>query len=326
MNPEQTTNQTSDINTDATISLKPEQMITPGDTNGSSISYGDVMMVAWNMFTKRVFKLSSLLLIPYIAPFLAIITGFLVFRYIVNDPQLLQSVMLHTYTVGYPPVWLISVVGSILLTFGFIWLVLQNWSMAAITHMTLVSGDMGIRQSYRETKTFLWRFIALILCMGLFVFLYFPLLIVPAIVMSIYFAVAMQVFVAEKTTVKQALLRSFTYIKGNFWSVAGLVATWAIVTMPIGMILDVIIDNSEITGVVFITAIIRFVLSLIFAAFFMCLTTAIYKALRSQKTEINVTTKISYFVYPAIVGLVVWVLLLVVALENAAKQVPAIGK
>ncbi len=321
MNPEnQTSNQVSSnqpTNSDTTISLNPEQMITPEGSKAQSISYGEVMTDAWRMFTEKMWKLFSLLLVPYVVPAIAALIGFGLFSYINSNPELLRDIMLHTFTFGYPPVWLIATVGSLMLILGVVWFIIQSWSLAAMVHTTLSAEKIGVRQAYKDSKSYFWKFTVLMFVMGIITILYLPLLLLPALIVGIYFIVAMQVFVSEKVGVKESLLRSFEYVKGNFWKMFGLLATWTVIAMPVSAVFDSIVENSEVMGVVIFAAVIRFILSLVFTAFFMCIASVAYKALRAKKTILNVTAKFSYFVYPAIVGAILFIVMIWLAITNS---------
>jgi hypothetical protein len=296
------------VDTDATIQLPPDNFLTP-EGSQNSISYSEVIASAWDLFTKNLFKLFSFFLIPYIIPLIALIPAFAAYKYVEGNVQLQQEIFTSLIFTGLPPMWVIISVMVFILVFGVVWIILQTFSLAAMIITTLADGHMSIRQAYRESRPFFWRYLALTLVTGLISTLYLPLLIIPSLVIAVYFSISMPVFIAERTTVKQAILRSFTYIQGNFWKVLGIFATWAIVALPIGMILDAIVENSEVVPVIIIAMIIRFLLSLIFGTLFVCLATSVYKAIKAKKPVIEVTVKMSYFVYPAILGLLLFIAL-----------------
>lgn len=302
------------------ISLEPDGVFTNNGQKTDSISYGEVMASAWNTFRSRVFKLLSIILIPYIALLLGALSIFGLYYYINTNPEILQEVIISMFSTGLPPQWLlINIVAIVLVTF-IAWIMMQAWSMAAMITMSLSHDAIGVKKAFKEARSIYWKFFAVAAAVGLFVFFYLPLLIIPGIVIGVYFSIAMQVFIAERVSVKQSLLRSYTYIRGNFWKVLALVASWAVVSMVVGTIFDVFVDNLEPGIVLLVAGILRFVFSILMTTFFVCMSASMYKAIKEKKHSITVNTKISYFVYPTILGLAVYVVLAVLAFQEFSER------
>ncbi len=77
------------------------------------------------------------------------------------------------------------------------------------------------KETYRETKPLFWPYIGLSLLTGLLIFLWALLLIIPAIIFSVFYSLAVYVLFFEGKRGMSAISRSKALVKGYFWPVFG---------------------------------------------------------------------------------------------------------
>lgn len=93
MNSENETTNQVPTNGGSVISLAPDAVLTPEASPEKSISYGEVMASAWNIFTKNLLKFFSFLLIPYIVPLVALIPIICAYFYMSAHVELQQEII-----------------------------------------------------------------------------------------------------------------------------------------------------------------------------------------------------------------------------------------
>lgn len=76
-----------------------------------------------------------------------------------------------------------------------------------------------IIEAYQSAKVFFWRYIGLSIVMTAILFIGFLLLIVPGVILSVWFAFSTFVLILERSSIKEALTRSRGYVKGKWWGV-----------------------------------------------------------------------------------------------------------
>ena len=103
---------------------------------------------------------------------------------------------------------------------AFLVLRITTTYLLAMTHATL-DGTSGFRESLRRAKRRSYRFLGMVLLHQIGIMLASLLLIVPGILLAIWWSVAPQVFAAEDLGIRATLGRSRALVRGRWWGVFG---------------------------------------------------------------------------------------------------------
>jgi hypothetical protein len=195
---------------------------------------------------------------------------------------------------------------------------LSVWSMTAMTIVALSKENMTASAAFLAAKHYYWS-------MALVGFLIYGitmvgllLAIIPAIIFSIWFALAGCIVVAEKKGGIAALVASRRYVSGRWLAVAGrIIGVGFLVSIVFGIAVGIISTMSEAVGELF-----QLVGNLLFLTPLLVLLIAqVYTQLKSIKgeVEISVTSKQKWgygvtatfgvFVVPAIFAMIGYLLL-----------------
>lgn len=121
-----------------------------------------------------------------------------------------------------------------------------------IGSMLLVSDkgrDMTVKQAYQEGRSRVAGYIWVSFCTGIFVLLWLLLLVIPGLVMMIYYSFSLWVFLVEGLRGMKAIKRSKELVKGHWWAVFGRMAAIMLVYFVINGILSALSGENRPAGV-----------------------------------------------------------------------------
>lgn len=261
----------------------------------------DLFEAAWKIYKQRFWKFLIITLIP-----------------------LLAWIPLGLFGVGtglYPKNLTLNLrifTGVLVMLTIVIGLVLQIWSQAALICAIKDSAEnLGIGESYRRAKSkifpLLWvSFLSSVIISGGFV-----LLIIPGIILSVFFSLSSFILVTEGERGMNSLLKSREYVRGHwgavFWRLLFLVGILIVFGLGIGTLFAVL-NYSKIGG-----SATNF-LGLILTPLFVIYVYLIYENLRILKGNFNFVPrgKVKYIVV-AVIGIILIPILFAAALLGKFK-------
>jgi hypothetical protein len=114
---------------------------------------------------------------------------------------------------------LITVIALVLSIFTIVYFFTQAYSGMFIFLKKNFQGSA--KESFKEARPFIWLFIWLSVLTSILVILWSLLLIIPGIIFSIYYSLAVYVFFFEGKKGMEAIKRSKALVKGYWWPVFG---------------------------------------------------------------------------------------------------------
>lgn len=180
----------------------------------------------------NLFLFLSILLIPIIVSFLTALFA----------PNKATGVMVTSESIVYVVLMLIYVVLNILMTVALI--------------LALKDNSITAKEAYRRAMPYFWRYIGLSLLMSIILMVGFILLIIPGIILSVWFVFATFVLVLENGAIVDSLKKSREYVRGKWWAIFGRLIAMSVFIILLGMLISMItvfLPNHAITEA-FVTA------------------------------------------------------------------------
>lgn len=187
-----------------------------------------------------------------------------------------------------PPTGLFLVIAAILVVVG---LVFQLWAQTALLYAIKDHGErIGIRESFRrgwkQLHSFWWLSILLMLIMvgGI------ALLIIPGLILGIWFVFAPFVLIDEKRRGNAALWVSREYVRGVWWKVWGRIIFLTLIGLIIiGIIyVPIIVTVGQSAAAQNILQFVNLIFSIVWGPFALAYTFSIYRALKKAKGPVPV--------------------------------------
>lgn len=171
---------------------------------------------AFDITHRNVSQFMWILLVPVILTFIASLLG----------PTPVEESLRIGYTPAYIFMSIVSGVVNMFMTIAII-LAIQNNGLKAI-------------DAYKQSAPFFFRYLGMSILMSMILFVGFLLLIVPGVIMSIWFAFSSFVLVLEREGVVESLKKSREYVRGRWLPVFGRVVFLAVVAIVVAMFISVI--------------------------------------------------------------------------------------
>ena len=146
--------------------------------------------------------------------------------------------------------------------------------MSAALIMAVNNPAMGVGEAYKAALRFFWSYIGLSILMSLIIMVGFLLLIVPGIILSVWFAFASYILILENAGITDSLRRSREYVRGRWWGVFGRLILVSIVAFAItvaGAMIFSFIPSEAISGLL------ETAVSLVLVPFMMAFVYLMYK-------------------------------------------------
>ncbi len=90
---------------------------------------------------------------------------------------------------------------------------------------------LSIKEAYNQAKGFFWRYLGFTIVVSLILLVGFLLLVVPFVILLVWFSFSVFVLVLENTGIKESLDRSRAYVKGKWWAVFGRIMFVALIAI-----------------------------------------------------------------------------------------------
>jgi hypothetical protein len=110
------------------------------------------------------------------------------------------------------------------LVLSMLYFALCIWSAAALIFASVKDGSLTVRGAYREAGRFILSYLWITVLVGFITAAGFLLLIIPGILFTVWFSLALFIFAAEGVHGINALRKSKEYVRGKWWSIAWRIA------------------------------------------------------------------------------------------------------
>jgi hypothetical protein len=113
-----------------------------------------------------------------------------------------------------------------------------NVFMSIAIILAIQNNALTVMESYKQSMLFFLRYIGLSIVMSVLLFLGFLILIIPGIILSVWFAFSTFVLVVERASIIDSLKKSREYVRGRWWAVFGRILLLGLVMLVISMIIS----------------------------------------------------------------------------------------
>jgi hypothetical protein len=103
-----------------------------------------------------------------------------------------------------------------------------------------ITGKLNFNRLVNSGKSNFWKFVWFCIVSFFFLILLFLALIIPGIIFSVYWILAVFVYFDSKKNVIESLKTSFHMVKGNWWKIFGYILLLLIFSIIIGVVTSVI--------------------------------------------------------------------------------------
>lgn len=245
--------------------------------NNQLASIGELYGKAFDVYKKNFWKFVILILLQGAIVFACILAGFVGIA--------IEAILYHSVGIGVAVgVGLLFVVLAVVaMVFGIIYF--TKFKIGSMFLVTDEYQDKTVAEVIKLSEDKVWQYIAIGLLTGIFVFLWFLLLIVPGIVMAIYYSMAVWVLLIEGVNGMAAIKRSKQLIKGHWWAVVGRVLAGYALIIALYFVVALITGdtnnlNNKDKSFSASDGIVQFIVTL-FGPFFMAYMYQLYKSLAS---------------------------------------------
>jgi len=190
--------------------------------NAGLTSAGDLIRQSWRYYTNHLQRLLGITIVSWI---------------IIAGATLLAG--LGGYTTGKMPAT--PVFGLMMIVYVVVIMIAACWQYVSLIHAISPEGETKPWQDiYKTSKRWLWSYLGAAIITGLLTGLGFVLLIIPGIIIAVWFSFASFVVVNENLSPIAALKASRNYVRGKFWAVLGRWALFFLVTMGASVVVNLI--------------------------------------------------------------------------------------
>lgn len=152
---------------------------------------------------------------------------------IMSDPVLTSQY--NQGTISLPLYY--NIVSSIINIVYFFLALFVSVSLIAIS---VKKQKFSYKELVEDGKSNYWKYLGLVIVVGIFSLLLFLLLIIPAIIFGVYWTFAAYVFLEKKQKIMPSLKESRRIIKGRWWRTFGYLLLSALVILAVIIILSII--------------------------------------------------------------------------------------
>lgn len=238
------------------------------------ISVGDLFNKSFAVYKTVFWAVIKMLLAPWLALIPVGIIAFLgaLVYFFVNNDNIANGLYLVLVVLG---------VAAIL----FFIVVMYIARIAANIIVQHNNPKLTFKEAFMMAKAKAWTFLGTSLLATLFIFLWTLLLVIPGIIMGIYYAFVTWMVLEENLSGSQALKRSKSLVKGYWWAVFGrLILPSSVLLVALG-ILSFFMVAEDGTGQSSYDLISQ-IISLAATPFFIAYSYNIYKSLRAIKDKV----------------------------------------
>lgn len=182
------------------------------------MGFGDVLDAAFSLFRK---SYTAIVLTLVIVEIPAFILQMVFLRQEASQflPALMAIFAHHRYTGPVPTtnvaLQVVPIVADLLNFIGYL-------AVIVVLDQMYRGGASDIRAAYRQAGRRFWAAFAIAVLVGLSVLIGFVVIIIPGIVLFVYFSQALFLGVLDKERVFRSLGRSWRLVRGRFWRIIGI--------------------------------------------------------------------------------------------------------
>lgn len=92
---------------------------------------------------------------------------------------------------------------------------------------------LSIKEAYRQSKGFFWRYLGFTIVASLILLIGFLLLFIPGVILLVWFAFSVFILVLDNAGIKESLDKSRAYVKGKWWAVFGRILFAALIAIVV---------------------------------------------------------------------------------------------
>lgn len=164
----------------------------------------------------NLFLFLSILLIPIVVSFLTALFA----------PNMATGIMITYEFVIYLFLMVVSIVLNILMTVALILAINDN--------------SISAKMAYNQARQYFWKYIGLSIVMSLLIMVGFVLLIIPGIILSVWFVFSTFILVLENGAIIESLKKSREYVRGKWWAIFGRLIAMSLFILLLGMLISLI--------------------------------------------------------------------------------------
>lgn len=169
---------------------------------------------AFDIMSRNIFLFLGIMLVPVILSFLAGLFG---------PTPAEQSI-----GIGYSPTYMILTLVS----------AIMNVFMGIAIILAIQNNGLKVVEAYQQAAPFFLRYIGMSIVMSVLLFIGFLLLIVPGVILSVWFAFSTFVLVLERAGIVESLKKSREYVRGRWWAVFGRIMLLALVMIVLSIVIS----------------------------------------------------------------------------------------
>lgn len=149
--------------------------------------------------------------------------------------------------------------------------------------LILKTEGVSVKENFEKSKSFFWAYLVVSVATSILIFLAFLLLIVPGIILAVFWAfVTILVVLEDKKSVGEAIKRSKELVKGYWWPVFGRFLFIGLIAFLISMVLSIPLSFFDESGKQVFSAVTNVFWALV-SPFFLVYSYLLYKDLDAKK-------------------------------------------
>lgn len=130
-----------------------------------------------------------------------------------------------------------------------------NIFMGIALIIAVADRSVSVSEAYRRSVSVFWKYIGMSIVMSIALLVGFLLLIIPGIILAIWFSFGAFVLVLENGGVIQSLKQSREYVRGHWWGVFGRIVVLGILMVVISLVFSAFgLVSSETLGNAIVSA------------------------------------------------------------------------
>lgn len=176
-----------------------------------------------------------------------------------------------------PTFAMLSLVASVVYLIGMIW-----GTSALLAWINRIDQPMTVKEAYANAKPIIWPVFITGFIVAILTLLGFVLLIIPGIIVGIWFTFSIYIVVAEHKKGMEAIKLSKSYVEGYWWAVFGRSMFVGILVGIVGAIIGTVISMLSFN---FLGTIIQDIVTLCLVPFALIFQFSVYKELKKIKSS-----------------------------------------
>lgn len=242
------------------------------------ISVGELFSQTWVIYKNKFWKLMALSFLPILGIIPAVVIA------------IVWGVMGSAFNASNSAIGLINVVMGLLGIVTFVAIIVISY-IAQIGVMVYIKDDsalVSIKEIWKKAKPYAWPYFVLSLLTGILLILWGLLLIIPAIIMGVYYSFVAWVFLNEDLKNMKAIRRSKELVSGYWWPVFWRTLLLCVIMwIIIGLFSGLRAQSSTVNSYSFVSNVISFIISPFYIIYSYKMYQNLVKIKESAKSETN---------------------------------------